>query len=79
MEGAEIPAFSSCHSPFCFTRGRRVLFKVMAIENARKNKPRKVATILARSFPSELLQGLKGTAGIGKLPNSNLQDQNGPE
>lgn len=38
---------------------------------------RKVATILVPSFPDELLQGLEGTAGIGKLPNSNLQEQNG--
>lgn len=77
IEGAEIPAFSSCRLPFCFTREREVLFKVMAIENACKNKPRKAATILVPSFPDELLQGLEGTAGIGKLPNSNLQEQKG--
>lgn len=54
-----------------------MLLKVMAIENTCKNKSRKVATILVPSFPDELLQGLEGTAGIGKLANSNLQEQNG--
>lgn len=77
LEGTEIPAFSSCHFPFYFTRGREVLFKVRAIENTCKSKPRKVATILLPSLPDKLLQGLEGTAGSGNLPNSNLQEQNG--
>lgn len=78
IKTTEISAFSSCHLPFCFTRGREVLFKVMAIENTCKNKLRKVPVILVPSFSDELLlQGLEKTAGIRNCPNSNLKEQNG--
>lgn len=68
IERADIPAFGSCHLPFCFARGRKVLFKVTEIENVCKNKPRKAAPTLVHSFHEELLLGLEGNCWHWEAP-----------